>query len=158
MASIYETENFTLESREQPFITRTEGGHLRILCKDKVKDRTELSPKKAIELMRLTMIAGKALEVAMNNRGINVVKVNYEDLGNWAYKKNEEPNLHVHILGRAKDAKYQKFPEAPHLPDRNSGFYDDFVPLDEDDIEEIKKQMNLLIKQDRYKESDWKLI
>lgn len=33
------------------------------------------------------MLIGEAMEIAMNSRGIPVVKVNYEDLGNWAWKK-----------------------------------------------------------------------
>ena len=96
MALIYETKNFIVESHEKPFVTRTDGGHIRIKVKDKsITDRTKLSPKTAIELMRLTMIVGEAMEKGMNKRGINVIKINYQDMGNWAYKKGEKPRVWV---------------------------------------------------------------
>jgi diadenosine tetraphosphate (Ap4A) HIT family hydrolase len=158
MAQIYETENFIVESHEKPFITRTDGGHIRIRIKDvSITDRTQLSPHVAIELMRLTMIVGKALEQAMNNRGINVVKINYQEMGNWAYKTGEKPFLHVHVLGRAKDAKYQVFPESVYLPDRSSGFYDGFEPLNKEDITEIQKQIETVEKEEKYQLKDWGL-
>jgi len=102
---IYETKNFIVESYEKPFVSRTDGGHIRIRMKDdSITDRTKLEPKIAIELMRLTMITGEALEKAMNNLGIPVVKINYQDMGNWAWKTNTKPFLHVHVFGRATNA------------------------------------------------------
>lgn len=72
---IYETKNFIVESHKKPFIPRTDGGHIRIRVKDEnITDRTKLEPKVAIELMRLTMVVGAAMETAMNNLGVPVVK------------------------------------------------------------------------------------
>jgi diadenosine tetraphosphate (Ap4A) HIT family hydrolase len=74
-----------VESHPKPFVTRTDGGHVRIRIKDKsISDRTKLSVKQAIELMRLSMIVGEAFEKGMNARGVPVVKINYQDMGNWA--------------------------------------------------------------------------
>lgn len=158
MAQIYLTENFIVESHEKPFVSRTDGGHIRIRIKDaSIPDRTHLSPVVAIELMRLTMMVGEALEKGMNNRGIRVVKINYQDMGNWTFKTGEKPFLHVHIFGRAQDAKYQIFPESVYLPARESGFYDAFEPLDEEDILEIQRQIEAILGQDKYKISKWHL-
>jgi len=44
----------------------------------------------------------------MNDQAIPVVKINYEDLGNWAFKRNERPVLHLHIFGRAENAVGQE--------------------------------------------------
>lgn len=155
---IYETKNFIVESHEKPFVSRTDGGHIRIRVKDdSVTDRTKLEPKIAIELMRLTMITGEALEKAMNNLGIPVVKINYQDMGNWAWKTNTKPFLHVHVFGRATNAIKQIWPESVYLPDRETGFYDGFEPLNNDDIEEIRKQINLIVEQDKYQEKNWSL-
>lgn len=93
--------------------------------------------------MRLSMIVGEALEIAMNNRGVKVVKVNYQDMGNWSYKEGAKPYLHYHIFGRVLGAPNQPFPESVYLPDRATGFYDKFTPLNEDDVAEICKQMNI---------------
>jgi len=151
MANIYETKNFIVESHEKPFVPREEGGHLRISIKDKsITDRTKLNPKQAIELMRLSMIVGEALETAMNKRGVKVVKVNYQDMGNWAYKRDEKSFLHYHIFGRVLGAKHQPYPESVYLPDRSSGFYDGFTPLDESDITEIKEEIARISETDKY--------
>ncbi len=108
--------------------------------------------------MRLTMLVGEAMQIAMNNRGIPVVKINYEDLDNWAYKTGAKPHLHIHLFGRSKDAVKQKFPEAVYLPDRSSGFYDNFEALNTGDICEIQKQIKLLESNDKYKLKKWGLI
>ena len=157
MAQIYETENFIVESPEQPFLPRTDGGHVRIRIKDKtITDRTKLDSEVAIELMRLSMIVGEAFETAMNNRGIPVVKINYQDMGNWAYKTGDKPYLHYHIFGRASNAVKQPWPESVYLPDRGTGFYEGFEPLNEDDIKEIQKQIEVVETKEKYKENNWK--
>jgi len=158
MAQIYETENFIVESHEQPFVSRTDGGHIRIKVKDKsITDRTKLDPHTAIELMRLTMIIGEALENTMNAQGIPVVKINYQDMGNWAYKVGEKPFLHIHVFGRATNAVKQVWPESVYLPDRATGFYEGFEPLNESDILEIQKQINVIESQDKYNIKNWNL-
>ena len=127
MAEIYQTKNFIVESHEKPFLPRTDGGHIRIRVKDEsITDRTKLDSKTAIELMRITMITGEALQTAMNNLGIPVVKINYQDMGNWSYKEGKLPFLHVHVFGRASNAIKQIWPESMYLPDRKTGFYDGF--------------------------------
>ncbi len=154
----YETKHFIVESREKPLISRTDGGHIRIGVKDNsITDRTKLYPKTAIELMRLTMIVGAAMETAMNNLGIPVVKINYQDMGNWAWKTNTKPSFHIHIFGRASNATKQVWPESVYLPDRGTGFYDGFEPLNNQDIAEIKKQIDLILLEDKYKEEKWGL-
>ena len=155
MAFIYETENFEVVTHEKPFVSRKDGGHIKIVDKTGIEDRIQLQPKQAIELMRLTMLIGEAMQTAMNNRGIPVVRINYEDLGNWAFKTGAKPHLHIHIFGRSKNAVKQIFPEAVYLPARETGFYDGFEPLNEDDIKEIQKQINMLEETDKYRISNW---
>ena len=145
MAFIYETENFVLETQDKPFVDRAEGGHVKILPKVKVEDRTKLSPELAKELMKLTMVVGEALKIGLGKRGIEIGRVNYQDMGNWG------PFLHIHIFGRAKSATVQKYGEAVYLPKRESGFYDAFKPLDENDIAEIKNEIDHLMNSDKYK-------
>lgn len=158
MVIIYESANFIVESHEKPFVSRTDGGDIRIKVKDKsITDRTKLTQKQAIELMRLTIIVGDALEKGMNKQGVPVVKINYQDMGNWAFKKNKRPYLHIQVFGRSKDAKKQVFPEAVILPARESGFYDGFEPLNEQDITIIKELIDLSFKTDKFFDSKWRL-
>ncbi len=153
---ISETDNFIVETHEKPFVSRNDGGHIRIKIKDEsITDRTKLSPKTAKELMRLTMVVGEAFEKAMNCRGIPVIKINYQDMGNWAYKRGEKPFLHIHVFGRAKNSIKQPFPESVYLPDRSTGFYDGFEPLDDEDVMEIRKQIQVVEKQEKYNLENW---
>lgn len=155
---IYETKNFIVESHEKPFVSRTDGGHIRVRVKDKtIVDRTKLNPEMAIELMRLTMIVGEALETIMNKQSIPVVKVNYQDMGNWAAKDGKESYLHYHIMGRAENAIKQPWPESIYLPDRSTGFYDEFEPLTSEDIVLIKEEIIRLFTEDKYQDNDWHL-
>ena len=153
---IYETLNFQVESREQPHLTREDGGHLVIRPKKNVSTRQELSPSEAIEFMKLTMIVGEAMTIAMNNRGIDIGRINYQDNGNWSVFKPGGPHLHLHLYGRAKSAKIQKYGEAAKFPLPSTGFYDENEPFNAEDILEIQKQITVISNQERY-QSGWNL-
>ncbi len=96
------------------------------------------------------MVVGEALQTAMNKRGVPVIRINYHDMGNWAYKDNKVPFLHIHIFGRASNAIKQPWPESMYLPDRKTGFYDRFEPLNNEDVEEIKKEITAILKREKY--------
>lgn len=155
---IYQTDNFIVEAHLKPFIPRNEGGHVRIRVKDdSITDRTKLDPKTAIELMRLTMVVGEALQVAMNKVNIKVIKINYQDMGNWAYKEGKLPFLHVHVFGRTAEAVKQPWPESMYLPDRKTGFYDGFEPLNSADIDGIREEVISIFQIEKYKNKSWHL-
>lgn len=154
---IFESPNFTVEIHPQPFVSRADGGHIRIFPKDKarVTDRTVLTKAEAIEFMWLSMLTGEAMEKGLNKQGIPVVKINYEELGNWAFKRGEQTVMHLHVFGRAENATKQIFPEAVYLPDRSSGFYDGFEPLTAEDMQLIREEMDALLETDKYAPETW---
>lgn len=155
---IYNTDNFIVEAHPAPFIPRTEGGHIRIKVKNlSIMERTQLTPNMAIELMRLTMVVGEAFQNAMNKIGIPVIKINYQDMGNWAYKEGKLPFLHIHVFGRTADAVKQPWPESMYLPDRKTGFYDGFTPLSADDLIVIREEIEKIFKEEKYKDENWHL-
>ncbi len=157
MALIYETENFIVEAVDQPLVTRTDGGHISISPKVRLVDRTQLSPPLAIELMRLTMLVGEAMTIALNNRGIDIGRINYQDNGNWGVFTPEGPFLHIHLYGRAKSALIQKYGEACSFPQRNSGFYDTCEPLNEGDIAEIVRYIEQISRKEKFRPERWRL-
>lgn len=91
----------------------------------------------------------------MNNRGVKVVKVNHQDMGNWAYRQGKTSYLHYHISGRVLGVPHQPYPESVYLPDRSSGFYERFIPLYLADIEEIKRKIAIVSTQARYDPEHW---
>ena len=153
--NIYETDNIIVQAPLLPHVSREEGGHIRISTKEGYENRWEMPPVIAIEFMRLTMIVGEAMKIAMNNLEIPVIRINFQDMGNWAYKTGKKPAFHMILYGRASNAKVQVFPEAVQLPSRETGFYDNFKPLTEEDAKEIRKQIILIQSQDKYKDSNW---
>lgn len=137
---IFQSQSFLVERAPRPFISREEGGHIRIFPKDKhIRHLNDLSAPQAIELIQLEQVVRMAMIDGLNQQGIPVIWVNIEDLGNWAFKRNERPLLHLHFFGRVANAKKQVWPEAPYLPDRSSRFYDGFEPLTETDCQVIGK-------------------
>jgi len=139
-----------VEAADRPHIDRLDGGHIRIIPKETVRDRTKLSPALAKELMKLSMVVGAAMEVALTRRGLDIGRINYQDNGNWGVFKQEGPYLHLHLYGRAKTARTQRFGEALYLPKRETGFYDHVRPLNEEDVQEIEKEIRRLIGTDKY--------
>lgn len=148
---IYETENFYIQAARRPFVDRAEGGHVYLFPKIAVRDRTQLSPRLAIEYTKVSMVIGEALVSAMSRRGVGIGIVNYQDMGNWSVFKPEGPSLHMQIYGRATSATIQKYGDAVQLPHRETGFYDSFEPLDEEDRAEIKHDIEQLLRSDKYK-------
>ena len=148
---IYETDNFIIDAPERPFVDRMEGGHVRISPKVKVSDRTKLSSELAKEYIKISMITGEAMKNGLQKQGIDLGIINYQDMGNWAVFDSEGPTMHMHIFGRAKTAAKQKYGEAVQLPGRETGFYEGFQPLNEDDINAISEEIKKLLQTEKYK-------
>lgn len=159
MLKVFETENFVVEQLDKPHISRNDGGHIRICPKQKVADRTKLSPKLAIEYMRLSMAAGQAMAKVLNKKGIDVGRINYQDNGNWSVFSPEGSYFHVHLYGRAKSSKIQKWGEMVFLPERKdeSWFFDKLEPLSKEDTEDIKEEMEKIFKEEKYQDKNWHL-
>ena len=159
MALIFESKNFIVESAEKPHIDRADGGHIKIFPKVRYTDRQQLTPKQAVELMRLTVVVGQAMTKVMNEHGIDVGRINYQDNGNWSVFKNEGPHLHVHLYGRAKSAKTNKYGQACFFPHKKEdpGYYANFKPLTVGDIKEIRREIERLFTEEKYDNSEWRL-
>ena len=159
---IWETNNFEVVASDHPFISREEGGHIIIRGKDnkyRYNSRLDFSPSDILEQQRLCQMICEAYKKAMQKRNIKIVRFNFFEAGNWAWKKgNAIPYYREHIFGRTLDAKKQKFPDAPYLPDRKSGFYDDFEPLNDDDIKSIIQEIKKLDNCSKYSNNNWNLI
>lgn len=120
-------------------------------------DRQALSPKEAIELMRLTMIVGDAMIQVMNEHGIDIGRINYQDNGNWSVFKSEGPYLHIHLYGRAKSARVHEYGQACYFPHREEKpeYYQDFKPLNKSDVEGISKRIENLFLEKKYSDKEW---
>ena len=100
--SVYEDRYFEVISPENPFNCRDDGGHLILIKKDKVTDRSDLTYQEAIDFMRISMAVGKAMYEVLG-----IERMNYEDLGNWGVDDPGGAKMHLHFLGRAKEQTHQ---------------------------------------------------
>jgi hypothetical protein len=98
----------------------------------------------------LSEVVGKSLELSMTRRGITIGNINWQEMGNWSVFKPEGIRLHMHVFGRAKEAKTQKYGEAVKLPFRDNGFYDDFQKLNDKDINDFKKTVGMTVRSDKF--------
>ena len=155
---IYTTQNFKVCVPYKPHISREDGGHIRIKpLYNEYECRLDLPINEAIELMRLTMLVSEAMINGMKRRGISIDRINYQENGNWAFLKNKKPHLHVHLYGRTRDSKVQKWGEALKMPNPDTDFYDNFKPFDEEDIKEIVGEINKLSLTDKYLNENWNI-
>ena len=159
MAKVFESDNFIVEAVEKPHIGREDGGHIKIYPKTRMVDRQQLSSGEAIELMRLTIIVGEAMSKVMNEHGVGIGRINYQDNGNWTVFKPEGSYLHIHMYGRAKSAKIQKYGQACYFPhqEEEPEFYANLKPLNDEDVKDIRSEIERLFKEDKFSDSNWKM-
>jgi diadenosine tetraphosphate (Ap4A) HIT family hydrolase len=157
---ILETERFTVTAHDKPHHSRENGGHVKVSPKAEYAHRQEMPLDEAASLMHLTMVTGEAVTNVMRQKGLDVVRINYQDNGNWSYLAvNPTPlHLHVHLYVRTShekhpehDPRFQAFPEALVFPPRDSGYYDSFKPLTTEDCEDIKAEITRLLTTNKYK-------
>jgi len=65
----------------------------------------------------------------------------------------------VHLYGRAKSAKIQKYGDACYFPHRseNPEFYKNLKPLTEEDVKGIKTEIERLFKEEKFSDASWRL-
>ncbi|HYC47256.1 MAG TPA: HIT domain-containing protein [Burkholderiales bacterium] len=148
MALIYEARHFELLAPERPHVTRADGGHIVINPKLAVEDRTQLDRERAVELMKLTMVAGEAMKTVLTRKGIEIGRINYNDNGNWRHE------LHVHLYGRALNATIQKwgtFLQIPPTRERFNAEMGALEPLNAGDIADLRAEIERLLASDKYR-------
>lgn len=139
LRTLFESEDFIVYVPQTPHIDRADGGHVIISPKEQVTSRIELDWKRAQELMKLTIIVGKAMFTVLPKRGIDLGRINYQENGNW------NPQLHQHLYGRAHGAMKQHYGNSLHFPKPETGFYDENHPLNEEDCALLSAEINRLV-------------
>ncbi|MFH1602335.1 MAG: hypothetical protein ABIH03_00320, partial [Pseudomonadota bacterium] len=145
---------FTIVLPNHPHVSRADGGQLIIFPKVVVTDRTQLTREQAIELMKLTMVAGAGMHTVLNRRGIDIWRTNYQDNGNW------RPELHVDLYGRAKSSKMQPYGHFLTIPPTPEAFKQqpELEPLNAEDVAELRAKIERLPATEKYKNYGEKLV
>ena len=113
-----------------------------------VEDRTKLTREQAVELVKLTMVAGEAMKSVLTRRGIPIGRINYQDNGNWRHE------LHVHLYGRARSAKLQPwgtFLQLPPTPEAFAREMGNLDPFSAEDATALREEIERLLTTEKYK-------
>jgi diadenosine tetraphosphate (Ap4A) HIT family hydrolase len=116
--TVYEDKYFQVISPALPLNCRDDGGHLILLKKEKVTDRSELTYQEAIDFMRISMAVGRAMYDVLG-----IERMNYEDLGNWGIDEGhlkpftdaDVTRLRARVAEILGESKYLKMAELAEL-------------------------------------------
>ncbi len=161
MPIILETKHFLIEGHDHPHHDRDNGGHAKINPRERFSDRTQMPMDLYLEMMQWVLVLGEAITTVMRQKGIPVVRINYQDNGNWPYFLNKEPQVHVHLYVRsseekhpAGDLRFKAFPNSLFTPYSGDDpeYYSNFIPYSEGDCIAIKTEILRLLETAKYVE------
>ncbi len=161
MPLIFDTKEFTVMGHDHPHHDRNNGGHAVITPKHAYADRTQMPLSQYTTMMQLVRITGVAIASVMRSKGIDVVRINYQDNGNWAYfpQMKRTPQLHVHLYVRSThekhptgDERFLAFPNALFFPfiGDHPEYYESFYPYSEQDCADFKSEIERLLQTKEY--------
>ncbi len=144
--TVYEDKYFEVISPPQPLNCRDDGGHLILIKKEPVHDRSDMTYQEAIDFMRISMAVGKAMYEVLE-----VERMNYEDLGNWGIDDPGGAKMHLHFLGRAKEQIHQIRGHHIFLYPKDHKIYQDHLKaLTQDDIQQLRSRVTEILTEEKY--------
>lgn len=146
--SVYEDKYFEVISPEFPFNCRDDGGHLILIKKDKVTDRSDMTYQEAIDFMRISMAVGKSMYEVLG-----IERMNYEDLGNWGIDDPGGAKMHLHFLGRAKEQTHQIRAHHMFLFPKGHKIYQGHIkPLSDEQLAALRNKIAEILTEPKYKQ------
>jgi diadenosine tetraphosphate (Ap4A) HIT family hydrolase len=143
---VYEDKFFQVISPDSPLNCRDDGGHLILIKKEKVTDRSDMSYQEAIDFMRISMAVGKAMYEILG-----IERMNYEDLGNWGLDDPGGPKMHLHFFGRAKEQIHQIRGHHMFLYPKGHKIYEGHLKqLADDDLQQLKAKIEEILSEPKY--------
>jgi diadenosine tetraphosphate (Ap4A) HIT family hydrolase len=143
---VYDDKFFQVVSPEFPLNCREDGGHLVLLKKENVRDRSEMNWQEAIDFIRISMMVGQAMY-----KVLGVERMNYEDLGNWGVDKPQGSTMHLHFFGRGREQIHQI--RGSHMkiyPEGHKIYKGHLKPLKEEEIEALKQELETIAREEKY--------
>jgi len=144
--SVYADRYFHVVAPEFPLNCREDGGHLVIVKKEPVTDRSDLTYQEAIAFMRISMAAGKAMYDVLG-----VERMNYEDLGNWGLDDPGGPKMHLHLFGRSREQIHQIRGQHISLYPKDHPIYKGHLnALTENDLDRLRARIGEILAEPKY--------
>jgi diadenosine tetraphosphate (Ap4A) HIT family hydrolase len=131
---------------EFPLNDCDDGGHLILIKKEPVTDRSDLSWQEAVDFMRISMAVGRAMYDVLK-----IERMNYEDLGNWGLDEPGGAKMHLHFMGRARTQIHQVRGQHIALFPKDHPIYKEHLkPLDTAQIEALRDRIADVLGEEKY--------
>jgi GNAT superfamily N-acetyltransferase/diadenosine tetraphosphate (Ap4A) HIT family hydrolase len=144
---VYEDQYFRVIAPERPLNCRVDGGHLILIKRAQVTDRSDLTVEEAIDFMRISMMVGRAMYDVLG-----IERMNYEDLGNWGLDEPGGAKLHLHFFGRARRQIHQiRGQHMALFPKDHPIYLGHLQPLDAVDLARLKARLEELAAEEKYR-------
>jgi len=144
---VYEDKYFQVISPKYPLNCRDDGGHLILIKKEKVTDRSDMTYQEAIDFMRVSMAVGKAMYEALG-----IERMNYEDLGNWGIDDPRGAKMHLHFFGRAREQTHQIRGHHMFLyPKGHKIFEGHLKAFSYEDVKKLRSKIEDTLKEEKYR-------
>jgi diadenosine tetraphosphate (Ap4A) HIT family hydrolase len=145
--TVYEDQYFEIFSPGLPLNCRDDGGHLLLIKKEPVRDRSDLSWQEAIDFMRISMAVGKAMYEVLG-----IERMNDEDLGNWGLDDPGGPKMHLHFFGRARQQTHQIRGHHIFLYPKGHPIYQGHLrSFTAEDTEALRNKVAEILTEDKYR-------
>ena len=143
---VYEDKYFQVINPEYPLHCRDDGGHLILIKKETVTDRSDMTHHDAIDFMRISMVVGKAMYEVLG-----IERMNYEDLGNWGVDNPGGAKMHLHFFGRAREQTHQIRGQHIFLYPKGHNIYDGHLKaFGADEIKKLRARIKDILKEEKY--------
>lgn len=145
---VYEDRYFKVINPSSPLNCRDDGGHLILVKKEQVTDRSDLTVQEAVDYMRISMAVGKAMYDVLG-----IERMNYEDLGNWGIDNSGGAKMHLHFMGRAHEQTHQVRGQHIALFPKGHKIYDGHLKrFTEKEIISLRNRVNEILGEQKYVE------
>lgn len=145
--TVYEDKYFLVIAPERPLNCRNDGGHLILIKKSPVTDRSEFTWQEAIDFMRISMAVGRAMYDVLK-----IERMNYEDLGNWGLDDPGGPKMHLHFFGRARRQIHQVRGQHMALFPKDHPIYSGHLkPLTVSDVRALASRLAVIFREAKYR-------
>lgn len=145
--TLYEDKYFMVVNPKVPLNCRDDGGHLILIKKEKVTDRSDMTYQEAIDFMRISMAVGKAMYDVLG-----VERMNYEDLGNWGIDEPGGAKMHLHFFGRAKEQIHQIRGHHMFLYPKGHPIYKGHLKsFSESDLSRLRQRIDEILNEPKYR-------
>jgi diadenosine tetraphosphate (Ap4A) HIT family hydrolase len=145
--TVYEDRYFKVINPIPALHCRDDGGHLILIKKERVHDRSDMTCQEAIDFMRISMVVGRAMYELLG-----VERVNYADFGNWGLDDPGGAKTHLHFFGRARIQMHQMRGQCMVFFPKDHPIYRGHLKhFNPEEMQDFRDKISSILEEEKYK-------